>query len=219
MPAGTVAAPATEALDALVDDARSLATRLERDDLAERLGAIGLRAGRTDTVVCVVGEFKRARARCQRAPRQPGMPGHDDLATAAVTVVRYGETPSATVHRREEGRPVVEGIDPSEVPAWAQEVVGRERRQDVDLVEVRLPHPLLEGGLTVVDTPGVGGLNCGHAAATLAFLPSADALVFVTDASAELSGPSSSSWPAPGPPDRQPRSPSPRSTSTPNGDG
>ena len=37
------------------------------------------------------------------------------------------------------------------------------------------------------DTPGVGGLNAGHAAATLAFLPSADALVFVTDASAELS--------------------------------
>ena len=62
-------------------------------------------------------------------------------------------------------------------------------RRDVDLVEVRVPAPLLEGGLTLVDTPGVGGLNAGHAAATLAFLPSADALVFVTDASAELSGP------------------------------
>ncbi len=190
MPAGTVAAPATEALDALVDDARSLATRLERDDLAERLGAIGLRAGRTDTVVCVVGEFKKGKSALVNALLgNPVCPVDDDLATAAVTVVRYGETPSATVHRREEGRPVVEGIDPSEVPAWAQEVVGRERRQDVDLVEVRLPHPLLEGGLTVVDTPGVGGLNAGHAAATLAFLPSADALVFVTDASAELSGP------------------------------
>ena len=54
---------------------------------------------------------------------------------------------------------------------------------------MRIPNPLLEGGLTLVDTPGVGGLNAGHAAATLAFLPSADALVFVTDASAELSGP------------------------------
>jgi Dynamin family len=193
MPAGTVAAPATgalEELDALVDDARSLASRLDRDGLAARLGAIGQRVGRTDTVVCVVGEFKKGKSALVNALlASPVCPVDDDLATAAVTVVRYGETPSAMVHRREGGEPVVEAIDPAEVPAWAQEVAGRERRQDVDLVEVRLPHPLLEGGLTIVDTPGVGGLNAGHAAATLAFLPSADALVFVTDASAELSGP------------------------------
>lgn len=189
MPAETVAAPATGALDALVGDARSLANRLDRDDLAERLGAIGQRAGRTDTVVCVVGEFKKGKSALVNALLgSPVCPVDDDLATAAVTVVRYGETPSAMVHRRDGAERVVEAIDPSEVPAWAQEVAGRERRPDVDLVEVRLPHPLLEGGLTVVDTPGVGGLNAGHAAATLAFLPSADALVFVTDASAELSG-------------------------------
>ena len=54
---------------------------------------------------------------------------------------------------------------------------------------MRLPNAFLGRGISLVDTPGVGGLNAGHAAATLAFLPSADALVFVTDASAELSGP------------------------------
>lgn len=198
MPAGTVAAPgpanatspATAALDELVADARSLATRMDRDDLEERLGAIAQRAGRTDTVVCVVGEFKKGKSALVNALLGRAVcPVDDDLATAAVTVVRHGQTPSATVHRRQDGEQVLEAIEPSEVPAWAQEVVGRERRQDVDLVEVRVPHPLLEDGLTVVDTPGVGGLNAGHAAATLAFLPSADALVFVTDASAELSGP------------------------------
>ena len=51
------------------------------------------------------------------------------------------------------------------------------------------PNPFLERGIALVDTPGVGGLNAAHAAATLAFLPSADALVFVTDASTELSAP------------------------------
>lgn len=197
MPAGSVAAPAPAtiaparaALDALVADARSLATRLDRDDLEARLAAIGQRAGRTDTVVCVVGEFKKGKSALVNALLgSPVCPVDDDLATAAVTVVRYGETPSAMVHRRQDGEQVLEAIEPGDVPAWAQEVVGRDRRQDVDLVEVRGPHPLLEDGLTVVDTPGVGGLNAGHAAATLAFLPSADALVFVTDASAELSGP------------------------------
>ncbi len=57
------------------------------------------------------------------------------------------------------------------------------------MVEIGLPHPLLARGIALVDTPGVGGLNAAHAIATLAFLPSADALVFVTDASAELSAP------------------------------
>ncbi len=64
-----------------------------------------------------------------------------------------------------------------------------DRRKVVELVEVGLPNPFLERGITLVDTPGVGGLNAAHAAATLAFLPSADALIFVTDASAELSRP------------------------------
>jgi hypothetical protein len=82
---------------------------------------------------------------------------------------------------------VIESIDPEAIADWAQEAPSRERRRDVELVEVRVPSPLLTSGLTLVDTPGVGGLNAGHAAATLAFLPSADALVFVTDASAELS--------------------------------
>jgi hypothetical protein len=41
----------------------------------------------------------------------------------------------------------------------------------------------------LVDTPGMGGLGAGHAAATLAFLPYADALFFVSDASCELSAP------------------------------
>lgn len=190
MPAGVMVAPATEELDALVGDVRSIAHRLDRSDLADRLDEIRRRAARTDTVVCVVGEFKKGKSALINALLGSAVcPVDDDLATAAVTVVRYGETPSAVVHRREGGESIVEPIDPAAVPDWAQEPVGRERRRDVDLVEVRIPNPVLEGGLTLVDTPGVGGLNAGHAAATLAFLPSADALVFVTDASAELSGP------------------------------
>jgi hypothetical protein len=183
-------APATGELDELVADSRALAARLDRDDLARRLADVGRRAARVDTVVCVVGEFKKGKSALINALLGSAVcPVDDDLATSAVTVVRYGEAPAAVVHRREAGEPVEETIDPDDVPEWTLEPVGRERRPDVDLVEVRLPNPILEGGLTLVDTPGVGGLNAGHAAATLAFLPSADALVFVTDASAELSGP------------------------------
>ncbi len=190
MSAVVTAAPATQELDALATETRALAARLERDDLAERLDAVRRRAARTDTIVCVVGEFKKGKSALINALLgTTACPVDDDLATTAVTVVRYGETPSAVVHRRVEGEPVLEPIEPTAVPDWTLEGAGRDGRPDVDLVEVRLPSPILESGLTLVDTPGVGGLNAGHAAATLAFLPSADALVFVTDASAELSGP------------------------------
>jgi GTP-binding protein EngB required for normal cell division len=190
MTALATVAPATDGLDALVTEAREFAARLDRDDLAERLAEIRRRTSRTDTVVCVVGEFKKGKSALINALLGSAVcPVDDDLATTAVTLVRYGDTSSAVVQRRVDGESVLESIDPDAVPEWTLERGDRDRRRDVDLVEVRLPNPMLQGGLTLVDTPGVGGLNAGHAAATLAFLPSADALVFVTDASAELSGP------------------------------
>jgi len=45
---------------------------------------------------------------------------------------------------------------------------------------------MLASGLVVVDTPGVGGLGSAHAAASLAAISIADAVLFVTDASQEL---------------------------------
>ena len=52
-----------------------------------------------------------------------------------------------------------------------------------------MPSAILAQGLVLVDTPGMGGLGAGHAAATLAFLPFADGLILVSDASSELSAP------------------------------
>jgi hypothetical protein len=55
--------------------------------------------------------------------------------------------------------------------------------------EVGLPSPVLAQGISVVDTPGVGALRSGATNAVLGFLPFADVLVFVTDASSELTAP------------------------------
>ena len=61
--------------------------------------------------------------------------------------------------------------------------------KQVERVEITAPSAILRQGLALVDTPGMGGLGAGHAAATLAFLPFADGLILVSDASAELSAP------------------------------
>ncbi len=178
------------AVAALAREAQAMAVAAGRDDLAVRLEAVAVRAARTDTVVCVVGEFKKGKSALINALlHTPVCPVDDDFATMAVTVVTYADPPGASVRRRVDGELVIEAIAAGEIADWVAEPVDPERRRTVELVEVGLADPFLERGVTLVDTPGVGGLNAGHAAATLAFLPSADALVFVTDASAELSGP------------------------------
>jgi hypothetical protein len=49
-------------------------------------------------------------------------------------------------------------------------------------IEMGAAIPRLKSGLVLVDTPGVGSLNPGHTAATRAFLPNADAILFVASA-------------------------------------
>lgn len=190
----------TEPIDDALASVAAIATRLGREDLATRVDEVGRRVARTETVVCVVGEFKQGKSALINALLgQPVCPVDDDLATTAVTVVRYTDEPTATIRRRVGGEVLIDTVPHDRVAAWTLEhagLTGPDRRDDgdgdgdagvVELVEIGLPHPLLRTGVALVDTPGVGGLNAGHGAATLAFLPSADALVFVTDASAELS--------------------------------
>ena len=158
-----------------------------RDDLVARLAAVRARVDRSETVICVVGEFKQGKSALINGLLGSDVcPVDDDLATMAVTVVRHGSRSSAVVHRRQEGVPVSETIAPGDLARWVTERGNPDNGLAVEQVEVLVPHPLLERGITLVDTPGIGGLNAAHAAATLAFLPVADALVFVTDASAEL---------------------------------
>src|SRR5690606_23267409 len=111
----------------------------------------------------------------------------DDVATAVPTYVRHGAEPSAYL--------LLEGDPPGREPVamdgfreYAMENGLRVSPSGTPVagVEVRLPRKLLANGLVLVDTPGVGGLGSLHAAASLAAIAMADAVVFVTDASQEL---------------------------------
>ena len=110
------------------------------------------------------------------------------MATAVPTYVRHGAEAA--------GRAALDGDPPRREPIALDDVRGhvveggdRRRRpsgERVVGVEIQLPRKLLAGGLVLVDTPGVGGLGSAHAAASLAAISMADAVVFVTDASQEL---------------------------------
>jgi hypothetical protein len=53
--------------------------------------------------------------------------------------------------------------------------------------QVEVPIPFLRRGLHFIDTPGVGSASAANTATTYAFLPEADAVVFVTSVDAPLS--------------------------------
>lgn len=176
--------------DALIIELAKVLTALGRTDLAQRAQAAAARLRRPSTVVCVVGEFKQGKSSLINALLgQQVCPVDDDLATSAITLVRYGEQAGAVVRRRDGDEQVSDPIQIGAVHEFVSESGNPGNRKGVERVEITVPSALLKQGLVVVDTPGMGGLGAGHAAATLGFLPFADGLIFASDASAELSAP------------------------------
>jgi ribosome biogenesis GTPase A len=61
-------------------------------------------------------------------------------------------------------------------------VGGNAASENVRFLEVSYPSPLLEGGVILVDTPGVNDLNSTRAEITYSYIPRADAVLFLLDA-------------------------------------
>ncbi len=179
-----------ETLRLLADVAVDLFGRCERPDLSQRIRIAQGRVERSTAVVCVVGEFKQGKSSLvNELIGRTVCPVDDDLATSVISIVHYAPDVQVTVHRREADREVTQPISPGEIASWVTEGGNPDNRLAVDRVEIALPSAFLERGPALVDTPGAGGLAAGHAAATIGFLPFADAVLFVSDASSELSDP------------------------------
>jgi hypothetical protein len=184
----TDAAPPVE-LARLLDDIQRATRAHGRADLERAVVLAKDRLQRPEMVVCVAGEFKQGKSSLINAMLGvAACPVDDDLATAAVTVVRHGPELEISVRRRTQGRLVTDAIPVERLAGFVTERGNPENRLGVELVEIRVSNPLLERGWAFIDTPGIGGLNPAQAAAALAFLPAANALLFVSDASAELTG-------------------------------
>lgn len=189
-PAAATPAAGAPTADALIVELGKLLQQLDRGDLAQRATVAAARLRRPSTIVCVVGEFKQGKSSLVNALLGSQVcPVDDDLATSAITLVRYGEQAGAVVRRKVDGKDLSDPIPVADLGSWVSEVGNPKNHKGVERVEVTVPSPFLKQGLVIVDTPGMGGLGAGHAAATLGFLPFADGLIFVSDASSELSQP------------------------------
>ena len=168
-----------------------------------RLAAAERRLADPSIRVLVVGEYKRGKSALVNALIDADVcPVDDDIATSVPTVVRWAERPEAFAVRRPPGgdglegdadanepEPLREPLDLGELPDYASERGNPDNRRGLMYVDVGIPRDILSSGLQFEDTPGVGGLSSAHSAATRAALLLADAVLFVTDASQELTGP------------------------------
>ncbi len=176
-----------------LDEGRRLAVHKEREDLARTLDGARAKLDQRSISVAIVGEFKRGKSTLVNALLQTAVcPVDADEVTVVPTLVRYGETAGATAYFEasgEDGAPVTEPLPLESVAEWVSETGNPGNRRGLRSVEVRLPRRFLRAGLCLVDTPGVGGLDSAHGIITLGALDLADGILFVTDASQELTEP------------------------------
>ena len=141
--------------------------------------------------VAIAGEFKRGKSTLINALIQTSVcPVDADIVTAVPTLVKYGDQLTVTAFRQHPDRPeaVAQLIKFGDLTDAVTETPG-DQQNDVRSVEVQVPHRILRSGLRLLDTPGVGGLDSAHGQVTLGSLSGADGVVFVTDASQELTDP------------------------------
>ncbi|MHA7180704.1 dynamin family protein [Arthrobacter sp. MDB2-24] len=182
----------------LVNTGLGLVAAGDRADLRQRLDQTLARLANPDIRVIVVGEFKQGKSKLINAlVNAPVCPVDDDIATSVPTVVSFGDPASAAVLvPREGGGPEQDPAAFERRPVALEDIAGfvSERgnpsnRQGLASAEVRLPRRVLADGLSVIDSPGVGGLESAHALTTLTALPAADAMILVSDASQEYTEP------------------------------
>lgn len=136
--------------------------------------------------LAVVGQFKRGKSSLMNA-----LIGRDLLPTgllpltSAITTLRYG--PQESVVLRRKGWVLEQEIPLEQLAEYITEQGNPGNEKGVIEARVELPAPFLRRGLHFVDTPGVGSAQTANTETTYAFLPQADAVIFVTSVEAPLS--------------------------------
>ncbi len=168
--------------------AAAMANPLKAAGMEEQLAALRDRLDQETerpVTVLVCGEFKRGKSTFINALIGRRLcPTDTDICTSVSSIISYGETPSVTRYFGDLNNIQSEEISFDELEDYT---VGTADEIDNTIyVDIRLPLESLKKGLTVIDTPGVGGLDPRHAMLTNFFLPRAEVGVFMTDCNEPL---------------------------------
>lgn len=162
-----------------------LADALGAPALAGESRALAARLAEGRFYLVCVGQFKRGKSTLLNALiGEPVLPTGVVPVTSVVTVVRHGPRLAARVRCGERDW---EECDPRTLAAYVTEEQNPGNEKDVRSVEVFGPSELLESGLCLVDTPGLGSVATASTEATRAFVPHVDAALVVLGADPPIS--------------------------------
>ncbi len=158
----------------------------------ERLRLLRTRLEEGRFHLAVLGQFKRGKSTLLNAfLGQALLPTSVVPLTAVPTFLEQGPEVRIRVRYQDE-QPVKEFVGGSteESAALLQSLVTEDgnpkNRQGVRQVEILHPAPILQHGLVLIDTPGIGSTFTHNTEATLNFLPQCDAALFVISADPPL---------------------------------
>jgi predicted GTPase len=138
--------------------------------------------------ILVCGEFKRGKSSFINAFLNKELcPTDDGIATSVVSIIKYGPERKVTRFFSESS---FKELKQEEIPFDSIEKYAKGSSLEIDntmMLVIEIPSSKLENGLTLIDTPGVGGLDPRHLYLTLHALPKADIVFFMMDAGEPLS--------------------------------
>jgi GTP-binding protein EngB required for normal cell division len=128
--------------------------------------------------LAVLGQVKRGKSSLINALlEEPVLPTGVLPVTAIITEIRYGHIPEATViYSTGDFRKI---IPLSELPDYITESGNPGNTKQVESVEVAYPSPLLESGIVLIDTPGIGSTHTHNTRTTQHYLDRVDAGIVV----------------------------------------
>jgi dynamin family protein len=174
------------AVDTRLQRLAAIAGELEDRDLAGEALAERQRFVAARFFAACVGQFKRGKSTLINAlVGDPVLPVGVIPVTSVITILTYGETPTATV-RLAHGQSQV--IPLSTISEFVDERRNPQNARGAIVVEVAFPSAILRDGLCLVDTPGLGSVHATNTEATRAFVPRIDVALIVVGPDPPISG-------------------------------
>lgn len=130
------------------------------------------------TTIMVCGEFKRGKSTFINALLDiPLCPTDEHIATSTVSIIKYGEKQKVTRFYDTENGVKEEEIEYEQIKQYA-----KGSNLEIDntiMLVIEVPCARLKNGLTIIDTPGVGGLNPRHRFLTLSAISKTDTIFYM----------------------------------------
>lgn len=174
----------SQELNNFLETLKELVYNFFTDEESQEIEKLALRCLETQFKVVVVGEFNRGKSTLINA-----LLGSDVLPTAVrettdiISILRFGEEPRLHVEFKD-GRICDFSVNKETLNTFS--ALSGKDTTPVKTLLLDYPCEILKNEITIVDTPGVNDMRCQRNEITYGYLPNADCVIYVLDATAPL---------------------------------